>query len=377
MILALLAFVLTLILVIGIHEAGHAMAACLFKVKIRRISIGFGKPLMRWRDKSGREWVWALWPLGGYVQLLNSRIEPVLAKDFSNCFDKKSAWQRFIILIAGVIANLITAWFALTIMLMIGYSRQIPVIEAIIPHSIAAKAQLKANDRIIAIAKEQTNSWQEVGMSLIRSLGKAEVPMMVQDDKGVLKAISLNLSQWHYDSKAPSLFLALGMKPAFDKMHRETVAGQHFFHSSLVACRILVKLFVFYLVMLKLLITGVLPFAILLGPVGFLTISISSFLQGIAVFMYFIATLSIAVCLVNLFPIPGLDGGLIIYLLVEKCRGKPLSVAMEILLQRLAVIVFVLLLIQLLMNDLQRFLNSSRTAPNVHVSYPLLLKKAG
>src|SRR5438132_1294650 len=99
MILALFAIVLTLILVVGFHEAGHAMAAKLFKVKIRRISIGFGKAIFTWKDRAGREWIWALWPLGGYVHLLNSRIEAIPESDFGLCFDKKPIWQRCIILI--------------------------------------------------------------------------------------------------------------------------------------------------------------------------------------------------------------------------------------------------------------------------------------
>jgi len=111
----------------------------------------------------------------------------------------------------------------------------------------------------------------------------------------------------------------------------------------------------FFLMVLKQLIIGAIPFSVLLGPIGLFAVSITSLSQGIVVFMFFIASLSTAVALVNLFPIPGLDGGSILYALIEKIRGKPLSVAMELLLYRLVVIVFALLLVHLLMNDLQRF----------------------
>ncbi len=84
------------------------------------------------------------------------------------------------------------------------------------------------------------------------------------------------------------------------------------------------------------------PFAVLLGPIGLLAASAGSFMQGLAVFLYFIASLSLAVGLVNLFPIPGLDGGSIIYALVEKIRGKPVPIAWELLLHRLAMIIFCL-----------------------------------
>ncbi len=111
----------------------------------------------------------------------------------------------------------------------------------------------------------------------------------------------------------------------------------------------------FFLVMLKQLFTGHIPFAALLGPLGLFTAMVNSFLQGLAVFLYFIASLSLSVALVNLFPIPGLDGGSIVYALVEKVRGKPASIAMEILLHRLMFIAFSLVLVQLILNDMQRY----------------------
>ena len=110
----------------------------------------------------------------------------------------------------------------------------------------------------------------------------------------------------------------------------------------------------FFIMILKQLFSGVIPFAILLGPLGVFAASVVSLTQGMAVFFYFIASLSLAVALVNLFPIPGLDGGSILYALIEKVRGKPISVAMEVLLHRLMVIIFCLILFQLLMNDLTR-----------------------
>lgn len=105
---------------------------------------------------------------------------------------------------------------------------------------------------------------------------------------------------------------------------------------------------------LKQLFSGLIPFSALLGPIGIFAASVASLTQGVVVFMFFIATLSLAVAVINLFPIPGLDGGSIVYALIEKIRGKPVSVAMELLLHRLVFIVFCVVLVHLLMNDLQR-----------------------
>lgn len=358
MILALFAIVLTLVLVVGIHEAGHAIVAKWFAVKIQRISIGFGKPLLTWRGKSGCEWVWAIWPLGGYVQLLNSRIQPVPEKDFKYCFDKKPVWVRCVILLAGAGANLVTAWLMLTIMFTLGYQQNAPVIQKIVPQSIGAKAGFKAGDQITSIAGKETSSWQDVGMRLIMVLGKAEVRVDVLDGEKKSRSLTLNLQGWTYKRGAGTLLTTLGIEPDSLKQHRYQVKGQSLLNSVCHAIEKTGQLLLFFLVILKQLLTGMIPFAVLLGPIGLLAASAGSFMQGLAVFLYFIASLSLAVGLVNLFPIPGLDGGSIIYAIVEKIRGKPVSVAWEILLHRLAMIVFCVLLMQLILNDLQRYLTS-------------------
>ncbi|MCA0404465.1 MAG: site-2 protease family protein, partial [Proteobacteria bacterium] len=116
MVLGFIGIVLTLLLVVGIHEWGHFLAARFYNVKIKRISIGFGRPLLKYHSRKGIEWVWAILPLGGYVHLLNSRIEPVNDKELPFAFDKKPIYQRIIILLAGAFANFLAAFIFLTLM---------------------------------------------------------------------------------------------------------------------------------------------------------------------------------------------------------------------------------------------------------------------
>ncbi|CDZ76959.1 Regulator of sigma E protease [Legionella massiliensis] len=357
MVLAVVAIVLTLLLVIGIHEAGHAIVARLFGVQIKRISIGFGKTLFSRKDKAGQEWAWSLWPLGGYVQLRNSRIEPVPENEFHLCFDKKPIWQRCLILLAGPLANLLTALLALTFMYMLGYQQRAPYIQEVMPQSIAAQAGIQANERFVAIAGQKTNSWQEVGIGLIMVVGKSEVPVLLSNSQGEAHQVNLDLEKWRYTKQDKSLLTAIGIIPVANQSHLERVAGQSLLSAMHAATVKVLYLLHFFLIMLKLLLTKVIPFSVLLGPLGIFSASISSFLQGIAVFLYFIASFSLSVGLVNLFPVPGLDGASIVYALVEKCRGQPVSVAFEILLHNFAVIIFALVLVQLLMNDLQRFIH--------------------
>ncbi|KTD46404.1 M50 family metallopeptidase [Legionella quateirensis] len=357
MVMAVIAIIFTLILVVGIHEAGHALAARMFQVKIKKISIGFGKPLVQWNSASGCEWVWAMWPLGGYVQLLNSRISPVDPAEYAFCFDKKPIWNRSVILISGALANLITAWLAFVFVFYIGLNYRLPLVQSVQPNSIAAHAGVISGDQFIAVDGYSTSSWQDVGMQLVILWGKKEVNISLkQPDNQEIKELKINLSQIKFTGTERSLLSGLGIKPDLSAP-TGLFQAPSLLQAINKASRAMVHLFYFFLMILKQLFTGVIPFTILLGPLGLFAASVASLIQGIVVFFYFIASLSCAVALVNLFPVPGLDGGSILYALIEKIRGKPISVAMEVLLHRLMVIVFTVVLVNLLVNDLSRFLH--------------------
>ncbi|MDF1646191.1 MAG: site-2 protease family protein [Legionellaceae bacterium] len=357
MLLALIAIILTLILVVGMHEAGHAFAAKCFNVKIERISIGFGKPLYTWKRKKGVEWVWSKWPLGGYVKLLNSRITPVSIQDHAYCFDKKPIYARIIILISGALANLLIAWIALVLVFMMGYKQVPAIIHNVTPKSIAAKAGLKSGDTIIGLASIDTPTWREVGMELITHFGQSNIPITLKNKTRIIYHTQLNLSDWHYKRQKDALLVSLGITLDMDNIKHKQIAGVGFLKASQLALHKIKYLTGFFLMMLKQLLTGKLPLALLLGPLGLFSAMAGSFIQGLSVFSYFIGTLSLAVAVVNILPIPGLDGGSLMYTLLEKVRGKPLSIAVEVLLHQLAFIAFCVLLAQLIINDLGQFIS--------------------
>lgn len=352
MFLAIIAIILTLLLVIGIHEAGHALVARYFQVKIKKISIGFGKPLLRWQSGSGCEWVWAMFPLGGYVQLENTRISPVEPAEYSGCFDKKPIWQRITILLAGAVANLITAWIALVLVYSIGLSYTLPQVKTVQPNSIAAQAGIAVGDRFVSIANKATPTWNDVGMQMVILWGQKDIPMVLSHGTE-LKNVTINLSQVSFRGTKLNLLSQLGIEANLSAP-RDTLRASSLGAAMHQANAAIASMLYFFLMIFKQLFTGVIPFSMLLGPLSVFAASVASLTQGIVVFMFFIATLSLAVALVNLFPIPGLDGGSIVYAVLEKIRGKSISVAMELLVHRLVFIVFCVMLVHLLMNDLQR-----------------------
>lgn len=351
-IITIISVLITVALIIGVHELGHAVLAYFFSVKIERFSIGFGTPLLSFIKRNGQQWQWGLWPLGGYVQFCNSRIHHVANELLSSCFDKKPIWVRCIILLAGGINNLMFAWLALSLMFMLGYKQFLPIIGQVQPLTIAATAHLKAGDRFIFFDGMAVNSWQDVVMQLILALGKQNVPVVLQNETGY-KYTTLNLSQWKHKKQHASLLTELGIIVKNNDLVSKSITGVNVVAALTQAFNHLLILMKFFFGVLKQLFYGYIPFSFLLGPIGWIIITKVSFVQGLSSFLYFIASFSIAVGLVNLFPLPGLDGGSIIYMLVEKLRGKPISIAMEILLYRLTKIVFFILLIQLILNDLR------------------------
>lgn len=352
--LGVIATIITLVIVVGLHEIGHFLAARYFGVKVKRVSIGFGKPLFISKSKDNIQWVWSLWPLGGYVQLLNSRIEKVSVKEQKYCFDKKPALVRIIILLAGVVFNLIVAWLCFVLIFLIGFKQHPAIIKSTTDNVIVSTA-LKSQDRIINLGGKNTPSLKKLAMAMIMNLGKNNVPIVVKRDNQIIHS-SIDLTKWQYKTSKNALFSGLGLDFDLSKNVREQILGVNIFKAFKNASIEVFNLLQFFMAVVKQLFTTNLPFAVLLGPLGILDAITQSFLQGVTAFLYLLAALNISVALINIFPIPGLDGGLIIYILLEKIRGKPLSVAMEVLLYRLTFIAFVLLFIQLVLNDIRHYI---------------------
>lgn len=353
MVLGVFSMVLSLLFVVGLHEAGHAWVATRFNVKINKISIGFG-PILFHRQIRGSQWVWALWPLGGYVHLLNSRIEPVKPNDYPFCFDKKPIYARCFILIAGVLVNVLVAWIALTLFYMIGHREMTPVIANVTPNSLVAKAGLSPHDKLLSVAGQPVSSWQAVGMQLLMNMSQPKVQITVEDENHRIKQVPLDLSTFSFKHHRGSLISILGLQPDLSPLNRHDVNPLNGWMACKMSLIQVISLLGFFTVMLKLLVTGVIPLTLLLGPLGLFTLMVDSYLQGVAMFLYFLANLSLVVALINSLPLPGLDGGSLLYVAVEKVRGKPISVAMEILLHRLMFILLSLVLVQLLLNDVKR-----------------------
>lgn len=174
-----LALIVTLGILVTIHEFGHFWVARKCGVKVLRFSIGFGKAVKTWVGKDGTEYVIAPIPLGGYVKMLgqddtNAEAGSQVSEDEKHmAFNYKPLWQRFAIVAAGPVANFILAIFVFWVINVAYGTRGIsPVIAHVEPDSIAWQAGLREGDEITAVDGKPVSLWQQVNLELLNRLGE-------------------------------------------------------------------------------------------------------------------------------------------------------------------------------------------------------------
>ena len=212
-------FLITISVLVAIHEYGHFWAARKCGVKVLRFSIGFGRVIWHRIDKQGTEFALSLIPLGGYVKMLDGRAEEVPVELKSQAFDQKPVRQRAFIIAAGPLANFLFAIAAYWVIYSIGIPTIKPVIENVTPNSIAAQARIEPNSQVIAIDGENTSDWETVNMLLAAKLGDKQVEISVSPlGSGVTQEKQLNLSGWKFDPEKETAFESLGMNPVRAKV---------------------------------------------------------------------------------------------------------------------------------------------------------------
>jgi regulator of sigma E protease len=211
----LLSFIIALGVLITVHEFGHFWVARKNGVLVKRFSIGFGKALLRWRDKQGTEFVIAAIPLGGYVRMLDERVDPVLPQFKDLAFNHKTVWQRMAIIAAGPAANFIFAVFALWLMYLLGVQTMRPVIANIAPQSIAADAGVSAQQQIISVNQHKATDASSVNLLLVEQIGRDSIELGLQDMlTKQQRTVVLDTRNWQFDPEKQSVIASLGLELA-------------------------------------------------------------------------------------------------------------------------------------------------------------------
>ncbi len=354
-------FIILISVIVFVHEWGHFWVARRNKVKVEHFAIGFGPELLGFSDRHGTRWAFHLVPLGGYVKMLGDAdatsataddqiIEKLSKEERQQTLHSKTPWQRIQVAAGGPLANFIFAIVAMIgLFAILGQPILPPVVGTIDSSGIAAKHGLKINDRISKINNEQIRCFEDI-LPFIRN-GKHDVLTIkvLRDDKHVDLQIPLTIK----DEKTGEIqrVKILGIKPNPSQEYEKLPLGeaiQTAFSTFWKMCKTIA-------VGLTELMTGQRKSDELGGIFAIGDMASQSAKLGFAGMLWFIIVMSINLGLINLFPIPVLDGGQILINAIEWIIGKPIPEKIQKYIFGSGFAIVICLMLYSTWNDLMRY----------------------
>lgn len=327
-----LPFVVALMVIVFIHELGHFLVARWCGVDIEAFSIGFGREIAGWQDRHGTRWKLSWIPLGGYVKfkgdanaasMPDSKAAAAAANDPGN-FHGKPVWQRAAVVAAGPIANFLLAIFIFSsAFLLVGAPVTEPRVDEVMPGSAAEQAGIRKGDVIVSIDGANIENFADLQQAVITRAGDQLlvvierngerinlniVPQLREEPDGFGGKIRIGMLGVRHNPEGGIRYERMGPVDAVSAGAERTwfIVDTTF--------RYLGKL-----------VTGRESTDQLGGPIAMAKAAGDAAAVGFFQFVNVIAFLSVSIGLINLFPIPMLDGGHLVYYAIEMVRGKPLG----------------------------------------------------
>ncbi|MBI4595055.1 MAG: RIP metalloprotease RseP [Candidatus Tectomicrobia bacterium] len=348
--ITLISFILVLGVLIFVHEFGHFSLAKKFKVGVLKFSLGFGPKLLG-RKKDETEYLISAVPIGGYVKLLGEDPEEECA-DPEKSFSKQPLLRRTLIVAAGPAFNLLFATLLFIILNMLGVPYLLPHVGKINENSPAAEAGLLPGDKILAIQDKEVWNWEQLVEVIHKSAGQKLVFKVIREDK------ELDIPIVPRVEKSKNIFGEeiqiglVGVYPSGDfavKRYNPVVAVFKGVQDSYRLTSLTV------LGMVKM-IQGHVSLDNISGPIWIAKMTGEQAKRGLSSLIYFTALLSISLGILNILPIPVLDGGHLLFFGFEAILGKPLSVKKREIATQVGLIVIISLMILAFYNDFTRLL---------------------
>jgi regulator of sigma E protease len=439
----ILIFIITIGILVTIHEFGHFWVARRAGVMVECFSIGFGPKLVTYHSKKGTQFTIAAIPLGGYVKMLDGRNNQLTEKNQQFAFDRQSLAKRSAIIAAGPSANFLFAFVIYWIIFQLGVSSFPVKVAQVIPNSAASTIKIPSGAELKLIDQIKIKDWQDVQLALVNSLGKSQITITyLPEHSNHTVTDKVDIRHWAVDLNKQNPITAFGLVPqkpkiipVFSQIIPDSAAqraglkpkdhviqvnghklndwnelytqikqglpfdivvdreGKHLSFTITPDTRMvknsqgilqqegfigvvpetdvitkkydaiaaLAASFEQTQVMIKVtirsfyqLITGSLSLKNLSGPVTIAKIADQSASYGIVSYLYFLAFISISLGVVNLIPLPILDGGHLLFLLIEAIKGKPLPEQKQLLFYRFSFALLMLIMGVALFNDFSR-----------------------
>jgi len=332
----LIPFIILITVVVFIHEYGHYYFAKKYGVGITDFSIGFGREIFGWNDKSGTRWKICWIPLGGYVKFFGDRnvfsqseqqelINRYNDEDKQKLFILKPLYQRSIIVAAGPLANFVLAIVIFSIInIFIGKDLTPAVVNEVQIDSPAYVSGMKINDRIVTIDNNKVESILEVSTFINTSVSENIEFVVLRNDQEISLFIKPNIidSKDAFGNSVKKRMIGIKLSPLNNEFKKQPLPPTKALYYSVKEVWFVSITSLKYLgSMLK----GSGDSAQLGGPIRIAKITGQVAEHGIIPFLSIMAYISISLGLINLFPIPMLDGGHLMFYLFEKILGRPLK----------------------------------------------------
>ncbi len=441
-ILSILGAFIAIFLIILLHEYGHFVVARWCGVRVLRFSVGFGRAVWKRQGKDGVEYRLGLFPLGGYVKMLDDSSHDAEGPLPNDAFPRAALWKRFCIVMAGPLINMLFAVVLFAAVGLIGGERVRPVVGHVGLHSAAKRADVMPGDQFLKVAGQSTQTWRDVMIALSVHAGDKK-PLFVEMKRGGRQLrLSLSLAQLRLKKRTDNALSLLGIAPYFPKVlpivdhvlldspanKAGLQTGDHILsfdgkpvldwklfvmlvrnhphakaivqferegvrHTVSIVLGSLVQnkrkhgflgvtakipeypkgylyhyrlswwqalpagaIETWHLIttnarMIYKLITGSISTKMLGGPISVFKAAGQATLGGLSVYLRFLAFISVTIGFVNLLPIPGLDGGHVLFQLIELVLRRPLPARAQQLGYTIGFVVLILVMIQATFND--------------------------
>lgn len=433
----ILALLVTLGILVTVHEAGHFYVARACGVRVLRFSVGMGPVLFARHDRRGTEFAVSALPIGGYVRMLDGREMDVADSERGEAFDSKTPLQRIAISLGGPVANFLLAIGVYWVLFVTGTSGFAPITGEVPEDTPAARAGMLADAEILAVDGRSTPTWQAVNLALVERLGESGTIRIEARplDGGGVRRHELLIDRWLANEDEPDTLGSLGLVPGFPAVLGSIVAdgpaaragvlegdrivsadgeavagwadwvrvvraspgralsieverdsgrrmltvvpetratgdgeaigfvgtGPLYRTMRLSATDAVPRAFeetwsktVLTLNLLKKMVVGLVSTRNLSGPITIAKVAGESAESGLETFLGFLALLSVSLGVLNLLPIPVLDGGHILFYLVELAKGSPVPERVQMLGVQIGIFIVASMMLLAFYNDLTR-----------------------
>ena len=312
----IVALLIVLGVVVFIHELGHFLAARWAGVRVNTFSIGFGPAIVKWHDKRGTQWQLACVPLGGYVSIYGQEDMFDRKKYDSLSREKKrghylsvKSWKQFIIIAAGVTMNFLLAWAIYSATFMFHPREvQLPVIGQVIRDSVAFKAGIKPGDTVLRIDNSNITNWGE--LIIAKELASSrEANVLVVRGENIVRVKLAPAERWGLVADGSKT--ELRKKGFFGAIY--SGARETYYQSKTL------------LTVLKQMVLGERSTKQLGSFITIAQVSGNAMAAGFFALLSIIALLSVNLAIINLLPLPVLDGGYLLILIIEAIIGRKLG----------------------------------------------------